>query len=82
VVLEGGACDRDAHEGLLGIVVLDQDRYDPAGLVVEVYDNPQPALRIEGVLAVEARAVRPRSSGCSRARTAGAWGVPRVRVGA
>jgi hypothetical protein len=43
-----------------GIVVLNQDRYDPAGLVVEVYDNPESAPRIERVLAVEALAARSR----------------------
>jgi len=43
-----------------GIVILDEDGHDPARLVVEVYDNPQPAPRIERVLAVEALTAWPR----------------------
>jgi hypothetical protein len=41
------------------IVVLDQDRHDPAGDIVEVYDNPHPSLRFKRVLAVEPLASRP-----------------------
>jgi hypothetical protein len=35
------------------VVVLDENRHDPAGDMVEVYDNPHPSLRFERVLAVE-----------------------------
>jgi hypothetical protein len=38
---------------------LDEDRYDPAGLFAEVYDDSQPATGVE-VLAREALPVRPR----------------------
>jgi hypothetical protein len=41
-----------------GIVVLDEDCHDPAGDIVEVYDNPHPPLRFECVLAVETLASR------------------------
>jgi hypothetical protein len=36
------------------VVVLDKDRDDPCGNVVEVYDHAQPATGIEEVLPVEA----------------------------
>jgi hypothetical protein len=42
-----------------GIVVLDKDRHDPAGDIVEVYDNPHPSFGFECVLAIEALAPWP-----------------------
>ncbi len=41
------------------MVVLDQDRNDPTRDVIEVYDNPHPSPRHEGVLTVEALASWP-----------------------
>jgi hypothetical protein len=42
------------------VVVLNEDRDDPCGNVVEVYDHAQPATRIEKVLPVEALTSRAR----------------------
>lgn len=39
---------------------MDQDGHDPGWLIVEVYDDPQPAPRLEWVLSVESLAARSR----------------------
>jgi hypothetical protein len=39
-----------------GVVVLDENRHDPAADIVEVYDNSHPAPRFKRVLAIEALA--------------------------